>query len=398
MHYETGQQTRILMNKPSGTRLVMDLSPAVLMHPPFGTDFLIQHMDIHPGETVLDASAGTGLVGVAAILLGASHATLAAMHPGAETRMKQNVLANIGMTNTISITPIDLFQSLNTMQCDHIVANPQAIPVCADAQDMVPIRSEHEEYETTSALIATSKYYLTEYGRLTMVHRARSDLDTSLEMLRRHNFSYRLSGPCATAGDTATDEAYYVIAATLEERIYPRALSMVQEKGIAYRMLAHRREAKPVEDAVRERGVPIEEMIKCIFLKDKKGRFVLACLTGNATLDIQRIRTYLQGYSRLSFASADEISSILGYEQGSVAPINLKTPIPVILDTAITWNQRVNISSGDPRLGLELCLEDLLACLDNPLIGEIATWDAPVAPISLETPMRQPAPQHQVAL
>ena len=107
-------------------------------------------------------------------------------------------------------------------------------------------------------------------------------------------------------------------------------------------------------------------MVKCILLKDKKNKFVLACLTGESELDVQRVREYVQDYGRLSFASPEEITLITGYELGSVAPFSLNETIPVIIDTAIEEVGTVNISSGDPRLGLELSKADLLKCLEKP--------------------------------
>jgi prolyl-tRNA editing enzyme YbaK/EbsC (Cys-tRNA(Pro) deacylase) len=97
----------------------------------------------------------------------------------------------------------------------------------------------------------------------------------------------------------------------------------------------------------------------------------LACATGEAKLNIQSIRNYFKSYSRLSFASSEEIDIVLGYQQGSIAPFNLKNNIPIILDDKIKNNTNVNISSGEPTLGLELNLGDFLSCLQNHTFGSI---------------------------
>jgi prolyl-tRNA editing enzyme YbaK/EbsC (Cys-tRNA(Pro) deacylase) len=151
----------------------------------------------------------------------------------------------------------------------------------------------------------------------------------------------------------------------------PKAMVFLNERKIKYRLLPHHQEAKTVALAVLERGVKIEEMIKCILLKDTKNQYILACATGEAKLNIQSIRNYFKSYSRLSFASAEEIDIVLGYQQGSVAPFNLKNNIPIILDDKIKNNTNVNISSGDPTLGLELNLDDFLSCLQNLTFGSI---------------------------
>ena len=157
----------------------------------------------------------------------------------------------------------------------------------------------------------------------------------------------------------------------MEQERKTRVMEYLDKQNIPYRMLPHTREAKTCELAAEERGVPLDEMVKSILLKDKKGHIVLACLTGEANLDPKKVKEYLEGYSRLSFASAEDIINVLGYEMGSVAPIDLKTKIPVVLDIAIQAKDKVNISSGDPRLGLELNTEDFIKCVPKAIFGDI---------------------------
>ena len=77
--------------------------------------------------------------------------------------------------------------------------------------------------------------------------------------------------------------------------------------------------------------------------------------------------------TRLSFASREEINAVTGYEFGSVAPFSLRDPIPLVLDEGISERQRVNISAGDPRLGLELERFELVRLLgERAVSGRIA--------------------------
>ncbi len=136
-----------------------------------------------------------------------------------------------------------------------------------------------------------------------------------------------------------------------------RALEVL---GIAYRILPHGEAVYTVEAAARERGVPAEEMVKCILLVDAGRRYVMACLPGNARVDVRAVREALPEYQRLRFASADEIAQVTGYVQGAVAPVDLPETVPVIVDPAVTRCARVKISSGDPLAGLELDAQDLV--------------------------------------
>jgi prolyl-tRNA editing enzyme YbaK/EbsC (Cys-tRNA(Pro) deacylase) len=99
----------------------------------------------------------------------------------------------------------------------------------------------------------------------------------------------------------------------------------------------------------------MEEMVKSILLRDKKGRYVMACVLGNARLDPKAVRAHLpEGWKRLSFASGTEVLAVTGCVQGAVAPVGLPEEVPVIFDEPIASLNQINISSGDPMAGLEL--------------------------------------------
>lgn len=136
---------------------------------------------------------------------------------------------------------------------------------------------------------------------------------------------------------------------------------LLDGNGVPYRVLAHREPVYTVDAAVAQRGVPVEQMVKSILLRDREGRYVMACVTGDAQLDPQAVRAVLPpDWKRLSFASADEIRSVTGCVQGAVAPLGLPASVRVIFDAAIARQARVNISSGDPVAGLELDPQDLI--------------------------------------
>ena len=130
--------------------------------------------------------------------------------------------------------------------------------------------------------------------------------------------------------------------------------------NVSYRLLPHDEPVFTVDAAAEQRGVIKEEMVKSILLRDRKGKHVMACVTGDARLDTQAVRAHLgESWGRLSFATAEQIEEIAGFVQGAVAPVGLPDHIPVLFDRAIAECKKVNISSGDPMAGLELATEDL---------------------------------------
>jgi len=138
-------------------------------------------------------------------------------------------------------------------------------------------------------------------------------------------------------------------------------MELLDRHGIAYRVLPHTEPVFTVEAAAAQRGVVKEEMVKSILLKDRDGRYVMACVPGPARLDPQAVRATLgREWKRLTFASAEEIRAVTGYVPGAVAPLCLPEGVPVIFDEFFATRTNVNISSGDPLAGLELRAQDLI--------------------------------------
>ncbi len=143
--------------------------------------------------------------------------------------------------------------------------------------------------------------------------------------------------------------------------VQTKITTLLDTHGVAYRVLPHSEPVFTVEAAAAQRGVVKDEMVKSILLKDRDGRYVMACVPGEAKLDPQAVRAALgDPWRRLSFASADEIRAVTGYVQGAVAPLCLPAGVPVVMDEAFSRLVNCNISSGDPWAGLELAAGDLL--------------------------------------
>lgn len=140
-----------------------------------------------------------------------------------------------------------------------------------------------------------------------------------------------------------------------------KVTEILDAQQVAYRLLLHSEPVYTVEAAARQRGVVKEEMVKAILLRDKDGRFAVACVTGDARVRPQAVRGCLSSeWKRLRFATADEIVTITGSVQGAVAPVGLPDGIPVVFDEAIARCQKVSISSGDPMAGVELDPQELI--------------------------------------
>ena len=151
-----------------------------------------------------------------------------------------------------------------------------------------------------------------------------------------------------------------------------KVLDILDAQHVPYRLLPHREPVFTVEAAAQQRGVVKEEMVKSILLRDRDARYVMACVIGAVRVDPHAVRACLPSdWKRLRFATAEEILQVTGFVMGAVAPVGLPSDIPVFFDEAISRRRRVNISSGDPVLGLELDPHDLIR-VANARLGRIA--------------------------
>jgi prolyl-tRNA editing enzyme YbaK/EbsC (Cys-tRNA(Pro) deacylase) len=152
-----------------------------------------------------------------------------------------------------------------------------------------------------------------------------------------------------------------------------KAIHLLDQAGIDYRLLPHSQPVFTVADAAAQRGVIAEEMVKSILLRETgRGRYVMACILGPDRLDHRAVRDYLPGgWQRLTFAGDDEIMAVTGYPRGAVNPLGLPADVPVIFDEAIGRCRRVNISTGDLMVGLEMDGSDLIR-LANAQLFKIA--------------------------
>ncbi|MBW1973661.1 MAG: YbaK/EbsC family protein, partial [Deltaproteobacteria bacterium] len=90
--------------------------------------------------------------------------------------------------------------------------------------------------------------------------------------------------------------------------------------NISYKIKMHTKPVFTSEDAAKERGVKLSQIVKTMILKNKKNEMVVAVLPGNKRLDIKKLKK-ISGYKNLQLMDKESIEKEMGLTVGAVAPI-----------------------------------------------------------------------------
>lgn len=145
----------------------------------------------------------------------------------------------------------------------------------------------------------------------------------------------------------------------------------LDELQIEYKIKPHTKPVYTSEDAARERGVRLSQIVKTMLLMDENGGIMVAVLPGDKRLDLKKLKK-LTKVKDLRFVDRKIVEQRLGFVAGAIAPIaELLEGMPIFVDPAVFFEKMVDISSGDPRAGLEFKSEDLQELLGGSVVTEI---------------------------
>lgn len=144
----------------------------------------------------------------------------------------------------------------------------------------------------------------------------------------------------------------------------------LEKNSIIYEVKLHQSPAYTSEDAARERGVRISQIIKTMFLVSSSQEYLVVLLAGHTRLDKKKLQK-LTGLKNLEFVTRDLILTLTGFEVGAMSPIGMTHNYPIYMDKTCLEEEIVDISSGKHDAGIELQLADLIKLL-QPKIVEIS--------------------------
>ena len=132
----------------------------------------------------------------------------------------------------------------------------------------------------------------------------------------------------------------------------------LESAGIEYKIKRHSRDVYTCEDAARERGVKIEQIVKTMIVKKPDGELIAVLIPGNKRLNTKKLVKIL-GCEKVQIAPKEEVEKATGYKIGAITPIGFKREMKIYMDKDVLKEEIVDISSGKPDAGIELKSEDL---------------------------------------
>ena len=143
-------------------------------------------------------------------------------------------------------------------------------------------------------------------------------------------------------------------------------LELLDREGIAYELYEHVA-VYTVAEAVAA-GIPHRELgAKNLFLRDDKHRaYYLVCLPDEKNVSLREVQERL-GSRRLSFASEQDLHTMLGLIPGAVTPLGVlndaERRVEVVLDQALVDAEHVTVHPCDNTATVLLVTADLVELL-----------------------------------
>lgn len=133
--------------------------------------------------------------------------------------------------------------------------------------------------------------------------------------------------------------------------------------GIHYTEKPHAADVYTCEDAARERGVRLSQIVKSMIGRDQSGVLHVMLIPGNKILKLKRVRQVAGGI-RIDLVPPEEIAEQLGLIVGAISPTQLLGKATFYIDNSVMEEEFVDISSGLPNAGVELSSIDLCQILN----------------------------------
>ncbi len=153
------------------------------------------------------------------------------------------------------------------------------------------------------------------------------------------------------------------------------ALRILDEAGIPYETRAYTVDESDLSagTVAQKIGLPTSQTFKTLVAKGEQTGVVLACIPGDAQLDLKALAR-ASGNKKVEMVPLKDVFPLTGYIRGGVSPLGLKKDFPLVLDELAHAYDVISISAGTRGLQVLLNPEDL-SHLTRAKVGDISRFD-----------------------
>ena len=142
-------------------------------------------------------------------------------------------------------------------------------------------------------------------------------------------------------------------------------VSIALEKlGIPHQVFRHANPVTSLEQAARERGQRLKQVVRSILFRIAEDEFVMVLAAGPAQISWKVLRKVL-GRSRISMATEDEVLAVTGYRIGTVGPFGSARRLKILIEAGVLSEEEISIGSGMRNTAVVLKSADLRRGLEE---------------------------------
>lgn len=150
----------------------------------------------------------------------------------------------------------------------------------------------------------------------------------------------------------------------------------LKERGITYKLKRHPLPAYNCEDAAKERGVRVSQIVKCMVGMDIEGGLHVMLIPGDRILKLKKVR-YVAGGIKIDLICREALEEDYDVVVGAISPTQFFEIANFYMDNSVFLEEDVDISSGDLTAGVELKAVQLEALLGAMRCDIVSVSGAP---------------------
>lgn len=148
--------------------------------------------------------------------------------------------------------------------------------------------------------------------------------------------------------------------------MYKKYYEHIRSLGVSVQRTPFSKKLLTCQDVAKDLGIDVAQVAKSMVIIRSNGYAFIAVLPGNQHLSLKKLRTIIGAAKKeIHLADENEIEECLGLTIGAVTPLIKihKAKVQVIIDSKLIKFDKVNISSGDLSMGLNIDPKELISLL-----------------------------------